>query len=1626
MSRSLSNSQQVNQLSRVGSKNSIHSKENKDFNHHNQEINNPTNTGNTNSSVNKFPPMQMPTPTQKESGEFQISLSQLVQITETHSDLEHSRDTTEKKNQEESPIELDLNSLEFEALIRSTVKNPTPSRKNIHVRNFGNSVNLNFTEKKKMTAKKIYETSENTEKSENSDRAERSEKNIKENKLEFNFSQGNFQIPEDELRALFDNYVSQKRIIEESANKSYQESEVNISSISHRESNQGSNQLYQGTEEQSEKILKSQHIEQISIFNNSNKNNIERFTEKKILQRNCNQSYYEASSNQCNCQSSLKKSENTENFVKNEHYSNMISNNFNQQLNQNQISQSNNMSNMNNFGNLLNMGNFMNPMYPMSFSMFPIFGMMIEECKNFFSSMQEKFREEVQKLQMQNQNNFMNMNSMNMNPFLGMGNSLMPGEVTLYANNIKLVVNPNLPNSVEQNEINLVSTNTSNTSNLQNLSSNNLSSNINNKNNNKQNVVFSQNSVKPKKEKLPDILEIKDDEFDQVIRNIKSSGNKNIKNNLHDNNSFSQAKKNQNSNNQNINPFLKGKTTNNNISNMNSFPAVREEFDDTFDESKLNLKECKDEEFDSFFKNLKEKKVSWKDMGMGNDFKSGSGLVSLNQEKNSSILNSTTISSNNNNSVNNQVSNQQKKTFVPPTREPSSIPNNKNINNNINHMNNINNKLPSFTTNFSNNKKNSLDLDTNSSGDNIDPSKIQDDEFDSFLNLNKPKKKGPAKTFKPPTKLDKNNQNNSRNISILDKSSSTFKNEEVIESDFMCGNNKVCIKVPEDPKLKKLMEFMEQEYEDETTITEEPNADYKKFKNQENNVNNFQEKEKIKQNNKLAVPLHNNNASKPVAVPAQVSLNSNLSRFPVSNSKKHLSSSKKIKINEFSSEKLNSKRLFSDHLNSLDPEGKKNAVQNLNNNNNKKFKSTNQHFKYTDNLKNKTGSNLNLNNNKQTNLKINSQSQNVKNSEPPQIAKTSFFLTNIEGCEFYCFCIIENKNRCEICEGIGLVNKKNFIYAFSYFYKHKILNSLNFKLNKPQEEFLNYQFRLACWKYYILSKFSEENNNTLFSIENILKNVVEKFKIVFEQGKRSFLTKVAEKDASINKNMTLLLLDIKKTPNNENYILELTDGYKSVFSEILPTNPINHLISKNILIPGLKLNIGLAKIEKITDDFQIFLNIFYNSISKAESTAKLGVNKKEKFLIKNLANLREDGGEVSLIDVIILKKYDYYCYDFSKKEKFSSNKLEKLVEDYNDSLNKGYESYQEPEPEDDELGSKSRVRFNSERDGVKNLKKSKVAKLPKNNSNMNLQNKFPYENLTYVFKIVCVDSLLYLNSVNEINPEKNSNLIFKKSLKPKLAKKCVIEFSVKNKELYDNLVPDCRYQLGLLNISKTNQINRIYNDTKCLKLKANDNVLIKEIKLNKKETYHQRILLEIGQSVKVPVEDIDLTDYLINHSYNGSDLTQQEVTFTGAYLNHHYSKKGEDSNSQILYLFFANHNSNLTIIKIHDENFFDFSKILKAKPNSNPIMHFKNLNFQIVYYYESSSNNQLTTYKPEKIYDKNFNNKNIVFYLETSVFTSYKSGPSGSKSYFELNKAIKSSQNKIYDEALLQEVMKCI
>ena len=129
-------------------------------------------------------------------------------------------------------------------------------------------------------------------------------------------------------------------------------------------------------------------------------------------------------------------------------------------------------------------------------------------------------------------------------------------------------------------------------------------------------------------------------------------------------------------------------------------------------------------------------------------------------------------------------------------------------------------------------------------------------------------------------------------------------------------------------------------------------------------------------------------------------------------------------------------------------------------------------------------------------------------------------------------------------------------------------------------------------------------------------------------------------------------------------------------------------------------------------------------MSRALNTEKLGASK-NLYLIKSLFSLRDDGGDISMIDVIILKKYDYYYFDMISKKRYSVEKYDKI------------ESSKEEIPNDEKFK-------------MQNDKK-----------------------LILNFKVIAIDSLLLYDYLNRLR--KNKKFEIKKSIE-KSYKKCVIEF----------------------------------------------------------------------------------------------------------------------------------------------------------------------------------------------------------------------------------------------------------
>ena len=353
----------------------------------------------------------------------------------------------------------------------------------------------------------------------------------------------------------------------------------------------------------------------------------------------------------------------------------------------------------------------------------------------------------------------------------------------------------------------------------------------------------------------------------------------------------------------------------------------------------------------------------------------------------------------------------------------------------------------------------------------------------------------------------------------------------------------------------------------------------------------------------------------------------------------------------------------------------------------------------------------NVKNNSNSNSNIDQQSRLSSMKKMSKINNKKYMYSTISSYQFYCLCKKNNSQnslKCQICQDTFIINLNNFMKGFYYyvlFLENKLNNNIgidtsdstfkllernnliekdpNFNQYKELEHFFNYQFILITYdKYY---KFAQKNNNNELvenSIEEIYDKIIPKYIQIFIKGKRSFLTEVSEGDSSLGyMNILLFLMNINNNDNSLNgeTTLEFSDGYKSCYAVINNSDPINILLNQTTLHNWMNVEIGMSKVLKVSEDFKLYIKIYYNSISASDNSD----NKKEniiygpllekKLLLKNITELNNDGGEISLLKVIIIKKYDYYVKNITKKIYYSRKKYEDEMMKIPDSGKKNYD-----------------------------------------------------------------------------------------------------------------------------------------------------------------------------------------------------------------------------------------------------------------------------------------------------------------------------------------------------------------
>ena len=624
-----------------------------------------------------------------------------------------------------------------------------------------------------------------------------------------------------------------------------------------------------------------------------------------------------------------------------------------------------------------------------------------------------------------------------------------------------------------------------------------------------------------------------------------------------------------------------------------------------------------------------------------------------------------------------------------------------------------------------------------------------------------------------------------------------------------------------------------------------------------------------------------------------------------------------------------------------------------------------------------------------------------------------------------------------------IINEENTSCNIS---TREIINSEIFekekkKLEKTIEKIIEYdlnwfklQFTLTCWKYYLLYRLSTDES--YFSFENILNRLYVNFLHVYESGKRSFLTKVYDKDYSINQHIILLIYNIIKV-NETSYLIEFTDGHRFVYSSIPIENPIFNLVKNSKIKSGLKLKIAMSKIEKVEED-KIYIILFYNSLSIAEYYEKLGIAKQQ-FLMKNLINIREDGGHISLIDIVILKKYNFYYLNSNNKIKYSSIKFEKMQEEKYNKIPSQREEAEIYLSDSEIYNKENNQNFIKDKLSKQNLdilnrsdnfpmkKNFKINKIQENIENNPQQNNFnsivnENNNFLYCFKVYCVDTTAYYSFLNKSDPEKSEKMYkfdknqdgsedditlnksnqVKKNTKEdfdnrinetryqnKLNKLCSIDIIAKNYNIFENLTEGNRYHFSFLNMK-----NNFSKQNKFLRLKANQNLNFTEIqpKLSKINTNHKGTLENLCKSLKYEKSEGDISEVLKENNFLYDEFQNKEYLCSGVFID--MILNGKDN-----YLILRNMYKNILLIKIHDENFFDLVGLkINDKNKIKKTVCLKNINFKIVYYF----NKKISQINDIKIASMEIDK--VIIELETSFYTEFKIESRINKKYTDMLK----------------------
>jgi BRCA2, oligonucleotide/oligosaccharide-binding, domain 1/BRCA2, helical/BRCA2 repeat len=183
---------------------------------------------------------------------------------------------------------------------------------------------------------------------------------------------------------------------------------------------------------------------------------------------------------------------------------------------------------------------------------------------------------------------------------------------------------------------------------------------------------------------------------------------------------------------------------------------------------------------------------------------------------------------------------------------------------------------------------------------------------------------------------------------------------------------------------------------------------------------------------------------------------------------------------------------------------------------------------------------------------------------------------------------------------------------------------------KCSKEWVKHHYRFVIWKYASYERRIQACKG-IFTVIKVLDSLKKRFNTEIIENKRSILKKIIEGDEVSTKRMVLCIGCIKYLGSQ--YLIELTDGWHSCWTEISNENLFFPLLQRKKIYEGLKIEvIGCTMVENK-------LILAYNSTKRASWHRKLGeVSNPYPFPI-SISSIKESGGLIGNVTGYISRIY---------------------------------------------------------------------------------------------------------------------------------------------------------------------------------------------------------------------------------------------------------------------------------------------------------------------------------------------------------------------------------------------------